>query len=34
MSIGGLPAGTYELRICVSGDGEEVARSVFFTLQE
>jgi len=34
MPIGALPAGTYELRIRVSGDGEDVARSVFFTLQE
>ena len=33
MPIGALPAGTYELRIRVSGGGEEVARSAFFTLQ-
>jgi hypothetical protein len=34
MPIGALPAGTYELRIRVSGDGVEVARSAFFTLHE
>jgi len=33
MPIGALPAGTYELRIRVSADGQEVARSAFFTLQ-
>jgi hypothetical protein len=34
MPIGALPAGTYELRVRVSGDGVEVARSAFFTLHE
>jgi len=33
MPIGALPSGTYELRIRVSADGQEVARSAFFTLQ-
>jgi len=33
MPIGALPAGTYELRIRVTADGQEVARSAFFTLQ-
>ncbi len=33
MPIGALPAGTYELRIRVSADGQKVARSAFFTLQ-
>jgi len=33
MPIGALPAGTYELRIHVSAEGQEVARSAFFTLQ-
>ena len=33
MPIGALPAGTYELRIRVSAEGQEVARSAFFTLQ-
>jgi len=32
--IDALPAGTYELRIRVSADGQEVARSAFFTLQD
>jgi hypothetical protein len=31
--IGALPEGTYELRIRVSADGHEVARSAFFTLR-
>ena len=34
MPIGALPAGTYELRIRVTAEGQEVARSAFFTLQE
>jgi hypothetical protein len=33
MPIGALPAGTYELRIHVSAEGQEVARSAFFTVQ-
>jgi len=33
MPIGALPAGTYELRIRVTAEGQEVARSAFFTLQ-
>jgi hypothetical protein len=32
--IDALPAGTYELRIRVTAEGQEVARSAFFTLQE
>jgi VWFA-related protein len=34
LPIGTLPAGTYELRVSVSADGQELARSAFFTLQD
>ena len=32
LPIGALPAGTYELRIRVTSDGQELARAAFFTL--
>ena len=32
LPIGALPAGTYELRIRVTGDGQELSRAAFFTL--
>jgi hypothetical protein len=34
LPIGGLPAGTYELRIRVTDGRHEVSRTAFFTLQE
>jgi hypothetical protein len=34
LPVGGLPAGTYELRIRVMAGGHEVSRTAYFTLQD
>jgi hypothetical protein len=34
LPIGALPAGTYELRIRVTGAHQELSRTAYFTLQD
>ena len=34
LPIGSLPAGTYELRILVTGGGRELSRTAYFTLAD